>query len=203
MPLANTSSGRSSSSAHRPHSVRHCRISSRKSTWSWSIGPRSGEGATWSHPVPARQWNVRWRPRLRAASAEVPRHPSCRSDRGPCGSAPWRQLRISLRVGQCIVGIWSPSVFRKGLYASFAELFEQRYDAILTPAVPGAAPYGLASTGDPVFCTPWTLCGMPAVSLPLFESAEGLPLGVQLVGARHADARLLRTARWLARRLAG
>ncbi|MBI1965137.1 MAG: amidase [Betaproteobacteria bacterium] len=83
------------------------------------------------------------------------------------------------------------------LNEGFAELFE-RYDAILTPAAPGTAPKGLASTGDPAFCTLWTLCGMPAVSLPLMKGSNGLPLGVQLVGPRHDDARLLRTARWLA-----
>lgn len=84
------------------------------------------------------------------------------------------------------------------MYASFAELFEQNYDAILTPSALGAAPLGLESTGDPAFCTLWTLCGMPAVSLPLLETPEGLPLGVQVVGARRADGKLLRTARWLA-----
>jgi Asp-tRNA(Asn)/Glu-tRNA(Gln) amidotransferase A subunit family amidase len=84
----------------------------------------------------------------------------------------------------------------------FVELFEQRYDAILTPAATGAAPRGLSSTGDPVFCTLWTLCGMPAISLPLLQNASGLPLGVQLVGPRDGDARLLRTARWLAARVA-
>ncbi|MGH7824798.1 MAG: amidase [Candidatus Binatia bacterium] len=84
------------------------------------------------------------------------------------------------------------------IYESFLELFEQRYDAILTPGAAGAAPEGLESTGDPAFCTLWTLCGMPAVSLPLLQSAGGLPIGVQLVGPRDGDARLLRTARWLA-----
>ncbi|MDZ4339752.1 MAG: amidase, partial [candidate division NC10 bacterium] len=84
------------------------------------------------------------------------------------------------------------------IHESFVELFEQRYDAILTPAAPGTAPKDLTSTGDPSFCTLWTLCGMPAVSLPLLQGANGLPLGVQLVGPRDGDARLLRTARWLA-----
>jgi len=88
------------------------------------------------------------------------------------------------------------------LWESFAELFEQRYDAILTPAAPGPAPRDLASTGDPSFCTPWTLCGMPALTLPLLRTAAGLPLGVQLVGPRDGDARLLRTARWLAAEVA-
>jgi Asp-tRNA(Asn)/Glu-tRNA(Gln) amidotransferase A subunit family amidase len=81
---------------------------------------------------------------------------------------------------------------------SFDELFMERYDAVLTPAAPGSAPKGLGSTGDPVFCSLWTLCGMPAVTLPLIQDAAGLPIGVQLVGRRNFDARLLRTARWLA-----
>jgi Asp-tRNA(Asn)/Glu-tRNA(Gln) amidotransferase A subunit family amidase len=88
------------------------------------------------------------------------------------------------------------------IHESFLELFEQRCDAILTPAATGAAPKGLSSTGDPVFCTLWTLCGMPAISLPLLQGANGLPLGVQLVGPRNGDARLLRTARWLAAQVA-
>jgi Asp-tRNA(Asn)/Glu-tRNA(Gln) amidotransferase A subunit family amidase len=85
---------------------------------------------------------------------------------------------------------------------SFEELFTQRYDAILTPAALGTAPKGLDSTGDPVFCTLWTLAGLPALSLPLMSGANGLPLGVQLVGRRNFDARLMRTARWLVSRLA-
>jgi Asp-tRNA(Asn)/Glu-tRNA(Gln) amidotransferase A subunit family amidase len=88
------------------------------------------------------------------------------------------------------------------IHESFLELFEQRYDAILTPAAPGTAPKGLASTGDPSFCTLWTLCGMPSISLPLLQAMNGLPLGVQLVGPRDGDARLLRTSRWLAARIA-
>ena len=84
---------------------------------------------------------------------------------------------------------------------SFDEMFRERYDAILTPAAPGSAPKGLGSTGDPGFCTLWTLCGMPAVTLPLMQAAGGLPIGVQLVGRRNFDARLLRTARWLAGRV--
>ena len=70
-------------------------------------------------------------------------------------------------------------------------------DAFITPAAPGAAPHGLASTGSPVFCTLWTLTGMPAITLPLLQSSAGLPIGVQLVGQFGRDARLLRTARWL------
>jgi Asp-tRNA(Asn)/Glu-tRNA(Gln) amidotransferase A subunit family amidase len=81
------------------------------------------------------------------------------------------------------------------LNAGLDEIFK-RYDAILTPSAPGAAP-GSASTGNPAFCTLWTLCGTPAISLPLLKDEHGLPLGVQLVGPRGGDARLMRTAAWL------
>ncbi|HEY5896089.1 MAG TPA: amidase [Burkholderiales bacterium] len=83
------------------------------------------------------------------------------------------------------------------LVESFDELFMERYDAILTPPALGSAPKGLGATGDPAFCVPWTLLGMPAVTLPLMQGANGLPLGVQLIGRRGFDARLLRTARWV------
>ncbi len=83
------------------------------------------------------------------------------------------------------------------LNAGLNELFDKGCEAILTPATAGTAPRGLDSTGSPAFCTLWTLCGMPAITLPLLQGANGLPLGVQLVGPRGGDARLLRTARWL------
>ncbi len=81
----------------------------------------------------------------------------------------------------------------------FGELFAN-FDALLTPAAAGTAP-AADSTGDPSFGTLWTLCGMPALSLPLMTGLDGLPLGVQLVGPRGGDARLLRTARWLQHRV--
>jgi Asp-tRNA(Asn)/Glu-tRNA(Gln) amidotransferase A subunit family amidase len=86
------------------------------------------------------------------------------------------------------------------LNAAFDEIFE-RCDAFITPAAAGTAPQGLESTGDPSFCTLWTLLGMPALNLPLMQGENGLPLGVQLVGPRNGDARLLRAAQWLVNRL--
>jgi len=86
------------------------------------------------------------------------------------------------------------------LAAAFAPLFE-RFDAILAPATLGTAPLAADGTGDPIACTLWTFCGMPAITLPLLAGANGLPLGVQLVAARGDDARLLRTARWLMRHI--
>lgn len=83
------------------------------------------------------------------------------------------------------------------LNAGLEEIFD-RCDAIVTPATLGPAPVGLAGTGSPLFNGLWTLCGTPAVTVPLMADAGGLPMGVQLVGRRGDDARLLRTARWLA-----
>jgi Asp-tRNA(Asn)/Glu-tRNA(Gln) amidotransferase A subunit family amidase len=77
--------------------------------------------------------------------------------------------------------------------AGLSDIFDA-YDAIITPAAPGVAPQGLGSTGDPVFCSLWTLTGLPSLSLPLFAGESGLPLGAQLVGPPGRDARLLRTA---------
>jgi Asp-tRNA(Asn)/Glu-tRNA(Gln) amidotransferase A subunit family amidase len=88
------------------------------------------------------------------------------------------------------------------LRAALDPLFE-RYDALVTPATTGQAPRGLGATGSPTFCTIWTLLGMPAVTLPLLTGADGLPIGVQVVGCFGDDARLLRTARWLVSTIAG
>jgi Asp-tRNA(Asn)/Glu-tRNA(Gln) amidotransferase A subunit family amidase len=84
----------------------------------------------------------------------------------------------------------------RSLNGALDPVFDE-FDAIMTPAAPGEAPHGLETTGDPIFCTLWTYLGTPAVTLPLLRSAAGMPLGVQLVGRRDGDARLLRTARRL------
>ncbi|MCB1520857.1 MAG: amidase [Hyphomicrobiaceae bacterium] len=91
-------------------------------------------------------------------------------------------------------------VARDEAYRTIARLFS-RYSAILTPASPGPAPrLEEGITGSPIFNGLWTYLGMPAISLPLLE-VDGLPLGVQLVGDRYDDGRLLRTARWLETRV--
>jgi Asp-tRNA(Asn)/Glu-tRNA(Gln) amidotransferase A subunit family amidase len=86
------------------------------------------------------------------------------------------------------------------LYPPLEQIFT-RFDVILTPAAPGPAP-GFGTTGSPAFNSLWTFCGMPQVTIPVLTAGNGLPMGAQLVGPRHADGRLLRAARWLARRLA-
>ena len=76
------------------------------------------------------------------------------------------------------------------------EIFDE-YEAILTPSTFGPAPAGLDNTGSPLMNTIWTLCGNPAINIPLLQSPEGLPVGVQIVAAKGDDARLFRTSRWL------
>lgn len=83
----------------------------------------------------------------------------------------------------------------------FADFFSE-FDAILAPAAAGEAPRFGDGTGDPIFCTLWTLAGLPCVTLPLLVGANDLPIGVQLIGPIEKDDRLLRTARWLQKHLA-
>ena len=71
------------------------------------------------------------------------------------------------------------------------------YDAVLTLPALGEAPESLGHTGDAVYCAPWTLLGVPAISLPIGLGQNGLPLGLQIVGAYHEDLRTLRAAKWI------
>ena len=83
-------------------------------------------------------------------------------------------------------------VLRSGL-----EEILQRCDAFVVPATLGTAPSLDNPEESTRFQDLWNLCGMPVLSIPLFQSASGMPLGVQLVGPSAGEARLLRTARWL------
>ncbi|HXN55927.1 MAG TPA: hypothetical protein VN874_06640, partial [Myxococcales bacterium] len=76
-------------------------------------------------------------------------------------------------------------------------------DLILTLAAPGEAPLGLAATGDPLFNRAWTLLHVPCVSLPAGIGPHGMPLAIQLVGARGSDAALLAHAGWVSQALPG
>jgi len=99
---------------------------------------------------------------------------------------------------RCLAIDYNQAVDRREILTAGLDRIFERFDAILTPAAPGEAPVGLDSTGSPIFCTLWTYCGLPAVTLPIFRGANGMPIGAQLVGRRGDDGRLLRTARWLA-----
>src|SRR5436305_4215596 len=76
-----------------------------------------------------------------------------------------------------------------------------RFDAILTLPAPGQAPRGLQDTGSAIFNGLWTVFYIPCFYLPAGTGPDGLPVGIQLVGKRHADAALLATRLWVERRL--
>jgi Asp-tRNA(Asn)/Glu-tRNA(Gln) amidotransferase A subunit family amidase len=71
------------------------------------------------------------------------------------------------------------------------------FDAVLTLPAFGEAPEGLSFTGDAAYCAPWTLLGVPALSLPAGFGKNGLPLGVQIVGRYREDYLMLRVAKWI------
>jgi len=81
---------------------------------------------------------------------------------------------------------------RERFRATLIELMNDNgIDVWLSPSAPGPAPRGLNSTGDPIMNLPWTQAGLPTVGLPAGESAEGLPLGLQLTGRWFGDEALL------------
>jgi len=77
------------------------------------------------------------------------------------------------------------------------------FDAILTLPAAGEAPRGLHDTGPAIFNALWTVLYMPCLTLPADSGPNGLPVGIQLVGPRHRDARLLGTGLWAERALGG
>jgi Asp-tRNA(Asn)/Glu-tRNA(Gln) amidotransferase A subunit family amidase len=84
---------------------------------------------------------------------------------------------------------------RESIYVKVEEVL-QTHSAIITLSSPGPAPQGLHSTGNAAFNAMWTYLGVPCISLPLMHVST-MPCGVQLIGMRRDEARLLATARWL------
>jgi aspartyl-tRNA(Asn)/glutamyl-tRNA(Gln) amidotransferase subunit A len=94
---------------------------------------------------------------------------------------------------------------RDALYKSFDRFFRQ-HDLLLTPTTPCTAwPVSMAAPGriggqavgprgHAVFTPLVNHCYLPACSVPCGLDAQGLPIGLQIVGPRHADARLLALA---------
>ena len=80
---------------------------------------------------------------------------------------------------------------RKALRGIFEDV-----DVLLTFSAPGAAPKGLASTGEPRFNRLWTLMGVPCVNVPAYVAEGGLPVGVQVIARFGDDAGALTAARF-------
>jgi Asp-tRNA(Asn)/Glu-tRNA(Gln) amidotransferase A subunit family amidase len=85
--------------------------------------------------------------------------------------------------------------------AALAGIFEDT-DVLLTFSAPGAAPKGLASTGEPRFNRLWTLMGVPCVNIPAYVADGGLPVGVQVIARFGDDAGALAAARFVEEALA-
>jgi len=75
------------------------------------------------------------------------------------------------------------------------------YDLLMTPSACGEADLGLERTGDPLFSRIWSLLGMPSLNLPVGFGAQGLPLGVQLIGPLMSDTATLAFAHWIEQNL--
>jgi Asp-tRNA(Asn)/Glu-tRNA(Gln) amidotransferase A subunit family amidase len=74
-------------------------------------------------------------------------------------------------------------------------------DVLIAPSTIGEAPAGVAATGDPLFNRIWSALGVPCINLPGYFGDHGLPVGVQVIGARGGDAFLLANATWMSYRL--
>lgn len=85
--------------------------------------------------------------------------------------------------------------------AAFGEL-TSGCDVLLTAAAPGYAPEGIGGTGSSLFNRNWTMLHAPCVTIPALRSGSVLPLGLQLVGRRDEDERVLLAAEWASRALA-
>ena len=111
-------------------------------------------------------------------------------------------LRKALEEGDRISGSDYERAMRKreALQRDFSRFLDD-YDAVVTAPAAGEAPASLETTGDPSFCTIWTLLGVPAVTIPTGLGSSGLPLGLQIVGNQGESNHLLATAMWCERQL--
>ena len=89
---------------------------------------------------------------------------------------------------------------REALHRDFSRLLDD-YDAVVTLPAAGEAPGSLETTGDPSFCTIWTLLGVPAVTIPTGLGSRGMPLGLQVIGNQGESNHLLATTMWCERQL--
>jgi Asp-tRNA(Asn)/Glu-tRNA(Gln) amidotransferase A subunit family amidase len=107
------------------------------------------------------------------------------------------KFRALLETGMKVPAIdYSQALRQCRLFRRQMEMLITEFDALLMPVAGAPAPKGLTSTGDPTFCAPWSFAGVPAMALPSGIAGDGLPLGIQLVGAPFKEADLLATARW-------
>jgi Asp-tRNA(Asn)/Glu-tRNA(Gln) amidotransferase A subunit family amidase len=137
-----------------------------------------------------------WKVQRTIMAADMAHRHSAIVERG--GEAFSKTLRDFLAEGRKISAVdYFVAVGEARLLGEAMARYFDVFDAIITPATKGVAPKGLDATGDPAFCTLWTLLGLPALSVPILQGENDLPLGVQLIGQKGDDARLMRSATYL------
>lgn len=75
------------------------------------------------------------------------------------------------------------------------------YDCVVCPSTVDTAPEGLEWTGSPAFNAPWSLTGLPSVTVPMGLSKDRLPIGLQIVGQPYSEWDLLTLAGWCKEKL--
>jgi len=76
-----------------------------------------------------------------------------------------------------------------------------RYDCVICPSSVDTAPEGLEWTGSPAFNAPWSLTGLPSITVPMGLASNKLPLGLQLIGTPYNEWNLLNVAGWCEEKL--
>ena len=83
------------------------------------------------------------------------------------------------------------------IYSHDVESLASQWDILLTPSTHGTAPKDLTTTGNPWFQSPWTLSGLPTLTIPSGLSPNtDLPLGIQLISKLFSEQQLLSSALW-------
>ena len=107
------------------------------------------------------------------------------------------KIRARIERGYEIMAVEYAATLERGRHLKRdLDMLMTKVDLLMTPATPAPAPRDLTTTGDASFQRAWTSAGLPSISLPSGLSESGLPLGVQLIGSRFGEARLLADARW-------
>lgn len=131
-----------------------------------------------------------------SAETSAVHHETFKKQPGAYGAS----LQRSIRTGALISAVeyLQAQRVRRQFRADMEAVFG-RFDVLLTPSTPTPAPRDLTTTGNPLFQSPWTSCGAPAISLPTGLDSAGMPVGIQLVSGSFSEARLLAAARWCER----
>lgn len=102
---------------------------------------------------------------------------------------------FSVPIGDYVAALALAEKSRAQLEQVFGEC-----DVLLAPSTPGEAP-DTSTTGAPVMNQVWTLLHVPCVTVPVAKGPKGLPVGLQVVGRLHDDARTLAAAAWIQERM--